>query len=181
MKATANLENDHVHILKLCDVMERIIHEDNVDLSHLEDIVDIIRSYADGLHHKKEEELLFPKMSEKGFSMHSGPIAVMLNDHEAGRSYVRGIVDGITAYKSGNLAEKKVIYANMQGYAELLRNHIAKENNILFRMADNYLSDEEQQSLLAGFLEIEGSNGSKGIKVDYVARIDDLAKIYEKG
>jgi hemerythrin-like domain-containing protein len=87
-------------------------------------------------------------MSEKGFSMHSGPVAVMLNDHEAGRSYVRGIAGGITAYESGNLAEKKVIYANMLGYAELLKNHIAKENNILFRMTDNCLSDEEQKSFL---------------------------------
>lgn len=178
MKATSNLENDHVHILKLCDVMEKIALEDKIDLSHLEDIVDIIRSYADGSHHKKEEDLLFPKMSEKGFSMHSGPVAVMLNDHEAGRSYVRGIAGGITAYKSGNPAEKKVIFANMLGYAELLRNHIAKENNILFRMADNCLNDEEQKSLLAEFLKIEESLNSKGVQAEYVSMIDKLAKIY---
>jgi hemerythrin-like domain-containing protein len=67
MKATSDLENDHVYILKLCDIMEKITHEERPDISHLEDIVDLIRSFADGLHHRKEEDLLFPKMSEKGF------------------------------------------------------------------------------------------------------------------
>ena len=178
MKATSNLENDHVHILKLCDVMERIAHEDDIDLLKIEEIVKIIRGFADGLHHKKEEEFLFPKMAEKGFSLHSGPVAVMLNEHQEGRSYVKGIADGIAAYKSGNIAEKKVVYANMLGYAELLRNHIAKENNILFRMADNCLSDEEQKSLLAEFTEIEGSHGGMGMAAEYVSHIDDLAKVY---
>ena len=55
MKATTNLENDHFHILKLCDVMERIAHEDDIDLLKIEEIVKIIRGFADGLHHKKEE------------------------------------------------------------------------------------------------------------------------------
>lgn len=178
MKATSNLENDHVHILKLCDVMEKIVLDDKIDLSHIEEIVNIIRNFNDGLHHKKEEDLLFPKMSEKGFSMQSGPVAVMLNDHEAGRSYVKGIAGRINAYKSGNVSEKKVIYANMLGYVELLRNHIAKENNVLFRMADNCLSAEEQESLLSEFLEIEGIHGSKGAEAEYVYRIDRLAKIY---
>ena len=43
----------------------------------------------------------------------------------------------------------------MSGYAELLNNHITKENNILFRMADNVLSDAEQENLLREFESIE--------------------------
>ena len=43
----------------------------------------------------------------------------------------------------------------MAGYAELLQNHISKENNILFRMADNALSEKDQQDLLKQFEEAE--------------------------
>ena len=67
--ATANLENDHVHILKLIDVMERITQQSEINVAHLENIVDLIRNFADGLHHAKEEQMLFPKMVEKGFSL----------------------------------------------------------------------------------------------------------------
>lgn len=178
MTATENLENDHVHILKLCDVMERIINKNEIEISHLESIVNIIRNFADGLHHRKEEELLFPKMSEKGFSLHSGPVAVMLNDHEAGRSYVKGITTYLMAYKPGDKAAQKIIYANMQGYIDLLRSHIAKENNVLFRMADNSLSAEEQQSLLLEFDKTETAHSDQGTFVDFVAQIEDLAKQY---
>ena len=52
--AAKNLEDDHVHILKLIDVMNRIIGSDSPDISHLESIVDIIKNFADGLHHAKE-------------------------------------------------------------------------------------------------------------------------------
>ena len=75
MKATSNLENDHVHILRLCEVMERMAHAGNSDPEHLDRVVSLIRNFADGLHHKKEEELLFPKMAEKGFSTTQGPVA----------------------------------------------------------------------------------------------------------
>ncbi len=174
MKATTNLENDHVHILKLCDAMERIAHEDDIDLSKIEVIVKIIRGFADGLHHKKEEEFLFPKMAEKGFSLHSGPVAVMLNDHQEGRSCVKGIADGITACISGDNGGKKVIKENMLAYVNLLRNHISKENNVLFRMADNCLSAEEQQALLNEFVKAENSLNGRDSVDDYISGISTL-------
>ena len=89
--ATKNLEDDHVHILKLLDVMERIIGSDNPDISHLESIVDIIKNFADGLHHAKEENQFFPFLAKRGFSLTQGPVAVMLNEHERGRDFVKEI------------------------------------------------------------------------------------------
>jgi hemerythrin-like domain-containing protein len=130
--ATANLENDHVHILQLINVMERITQLKQVEVSHLESIVSLIRNYADGLHHAKEEKLLFPKMVEKGYSFEQGPIAVMLHDHEEGRNFVRGMAEHIALYKEGNISALDGVFSNMKGYIDLLRAHIAKENNVLF-------------------------------------------------
>ena len=146
--ATKNLEDDHVHILKLIDVMEHITHTENPDVNHLEKIVYIIRNFADGLHHAKEENLFFPLLAEKGFSPTQGPVAVMLHEHVLGRNFVKGMADNITLFKSGNKAALSEIFRNMNGYSEFLRNHISKENNILFRMADNALSESDQNNLL---------------------------------
>jgi len=176
--ATKNLEEDHVFILTLIDVMEIMTKTPEPNVAHLEEVVDLIRNYADKLHHAKEESLLFPLMAERGFSMQQGPIAVMLHDHAEGRNFVKGITENIRLLKEGDLPAINLVYYNMLGYNELLRNHIAKENNVLFRMADNALSASDQQSLLEKFKVVEDQNKSNNIKSDFAARIDTLGQIY---
>jgi Uncharacterized conserved protein len=177
--ATANLENDHVHILRLTDVMEHITQSNEVNVEHLEIIVELIRNFADGLHHNKEENLLFPKMVEKGFSFQQGPIAVMMHDHVQGRNYVKGMTEHIALYKAGHSGALAAIYENMTGYVNLLRAHIGKENNVLFRMADNALSDDEQQNLLHEFKKVESNPVCGGYVSDCIRQIDNLASAYK--
>ena len=178
--ATQNLENDHKHILKLIDVMEAMVKLPEANVFHLEEVVELIRKFADGLHHAKEETLLFPLLAEKGFSMQQGPVAVMLMDHEQGRAYVKGIAENILLYKKGQLSALKQVYANMDGYADLLINHISKENNVLFRMADNVFTAENQQSLLAQFSLIDSGSTTGVTGHDYVNQIESLANQYLK-
>jgi hemerythrin-like domain-containing protein len=174
--ATKNLENDHIYILRLTDIMEQITQSNEPDIEHIEKIVGIIRNFADGLHHAKEEEHLFPYLGEKGFSTTQGPVAVMLLEHEQGRSFVRGIVDNVILYKKGNRSVVGEIYSNMIGYASLLRNHIAKENNILFKMADRVLSEEDHLLLTGQYAEAEKRNGAGS--ADYIRQIEELASKY---
>ena len=112
--------------------------------------------------------------------MQQGPIAVMLSDHEQGRKFVRNMDESIHLYKNGESSALKLIYANMLGYADLLNNHISKENNILFRMADNVFTSENQQSLLDQFLLIDAGS-TTGVSGDiYIGRIETLATQYLK-
>jgi hemerythrin-like domain-containing protein len=176
--ATQNLENDHVYILRLIDVMETITFQDIINVNDLETIVYLIKNYADGFHHEKEENMLFPLMQEKGFSPHQGPVAVMLNEHTQGRNHVKGMVEGIRLYKDGHKEAVSVIYMNMRGYISLLRNHISKENNVLFRMADNVLTETEQEQLLQEFTKVENSNVCGSVLSGYIASIEALEKAY---
>jgi hemerythrin-like domain-containing protein len=177
--ATKNLENDHVNILRLIDVMEKMLLVKSVNTDHFEKTVSLIKSYADGLHHAKEENLLFPLMVKRGFSSEQGPIAVMLHDHAEGRNYVKGMAEGISGYKTGNEAALAKIYENMQGYIILLRNHIAKENNVLFRMADNALSENDQQELLEEFSKVENEGICGGAIKDCITAIEKLESAYK--
>lgn len=177
--ATKNLENDHVNILRLIDVMEKMILVKSVNTDHFEKTITLIKSYADGFHHAKEENLLFPLMVKKGYSTEQGPIAVMLHDHAEGRDYVKAMTEGISGYKKGNEAALAKIYENMQGYIILLRNHIAKENNVLFRMADNALSENDQQELLKEFAKVENEGVCGGVLKDCIAAIEKLESAYK--
>jgi hemerythrin-like domain-containing protein len=176
--ASKNLEADHVHVLKLTDVMIAVTHSDNPDIGHIESIIDIIRNFADGLHHAKEENHFFPALEKKGFSPDQGPVGVMLHEHREGRNFVKGIADNLENFKKGNKEALKGIYTNMSGYAELLQSHILKENNILFRMADNILSDQEQKDLLDKFESVEQNRSAGTHGSDYVNRINALAVLY---
>lgn len=176
--ATESLESDHVHIITLIGVMERIIGSDKPDTGHIENIVDIIRNFADGIHHAKEENIYFPLLTERGFSSSQGPVGVMLSEHVTGRSFVKGITENNARIKKGEIEALPELYRNMQGYATLLRNHIAKENNILFPMADRVLSAADQSGLASDFKSVENSYDVGSRPLDYIERIRHLADIY---
>jgi len=103
----------------------------------------------------------------------------MLNEHVQGREFVKGMALHIGLYKGGNVSALGKIYSNMAGYAELLHNHIGKENNILFRMADNALSEEDHRELLRQFEEAGKSYSSGSSSEDYIKMIENLASVYE--
>jgi hemerythrin-like domain-containing protein len=177
--ATQNLENDHIYILRLIDVMEKIVMNCSTDLSHMEMVVRLIQQFADSFHHAKEENLFFPLMVQKGFSNENGPVSVMLHDHDQGRKFTDGMEKAIAKYKQGGddlvLPE---IYLNMQGYIDLLRAHIGKENNVLFKMADRLLSPMEQERLLKAFTEVETNDYGNGKMAQFLVDIEGLEAIY---
>jgi hemerythrin-like domain-containing protein len=85
-------------------------------------------------------------------------VGVMLHEHEVGRFYVTSLRRHIELYKQGKLDALAEIKVQMSNYINLLRSHIAKENNVLFKMADQVLSPLEQEDLLNEFSKIKGSN-----------------------
>lgn len=177
--ATENLEQDHVHILKLIEAMEHISRIAEPEIKHLENVVEIIKSFADGIHHAKEENVFFPLLGKRGFPTHQGPVAVMLNEHVQGRKYVKGMEENIRLYKAGNKPALIDVYQNMNAYAELLKNHISKENNVLFRMADNVISDSDNDFLLGKFADEEKRHSAHARSEDYIKMIQDLTEFYQ--
>lgn len=176
--ATQNLIEDHVHILRLTDIMVTMAEEQSKEIAHFELVIDLIRNFADGLHHAKEEYLLFPRMSDYGYSPEQGPVAVMLGEHVQGRNHVAGMVTGIEKYREGNKDGLFEIYEHLMGYAFLLQSHISKENNVLFKMADQSFSDADQEELLAEFEEIEANYDKAFNRESAIFKINQLAEMY---
>ncbi len=176
--ATQNLENDHVYIIQLTNIILAMVEKKNTDIAHFEMVVNLIRNFADGTHHVKEENFLFPLLGEKGFSPQFGPVAVMLHEHEVGRSFVKATADAIHEFKTGNKAAIQSVYENLSDYAYLLQNHIDKENNILFRMADEAFSQAEQQNMILQFTDVENNVDRAFNQENSKHEIEALAKIY---
>ena len=178
--ATKNLENDHEYILRLIRVMEKMVLEISTSLKHIELVVSLIRNYADGFHHEKEEKLFFPFLVKKGFSNEHGPLPVMIHEHEEGRKFVKEMVSEIANIKNGDESSLTILYENMQGYIDLLRAHIGKENKVLFPLADKVLTQEDQKELLKEFAIIETTVLGKQQLMRFMNEIIGLEVIYKK-
>ena len=100
MKPTEELTKEHDAINVMLNIMDRISEKlengEHVDAEHLEQILEFLRVFADKCHHGKEEDLLFPAMIDAGIPKEGGPIAVMLREHEIGRTHIRNMEEGIT-------------------------------------------------------------------------------------
>lgn len=159
MKPTEQLKEEHNAIKIMLQILQAVCGKlesgQEVNAGHLDMIIDFIRIFTDKCHHGKEEGILFPAMEEVGITKESSPIEVMLTEHDSGRGYVKGMSQGITGYKKSGLKAAPKIVKNARGYIELLTQHIYKEDNILYPLADRYLPVIAQGRLMAKFEELE--------------------------
>src|SRR5215470_471718 len=79
----------------------------------------------------------------------------MLAEHEQGRQLITEMSAAVEAY-SANVSGAGLRWAQAaKAYAALLRAHIFKENNVLFRVAEQMLTSAEQTMLAEGFERLE--------------------------
>lgn len=182
MKATEQLKEEHRAIEVMLNILEEVSRKleagENVAPEHLDRILEFIRVFADGCHHGKEEDVLFPAMEEMGVPRNSGPIGVMLTEHVLGRSYIAGMSAAIGGYKEGRRDASSRIVENARNYATLLPQHIFKEENILYQIADSLLSEERQEELLEEFEKIEQDRIGAGKHEEFHKLLHDLSGIY---
>jgi hemerythrin-like domain-containing protein len=113
------------------------------------EIIAWLRDFADRTHHAKEESSLFPAMVKAGVPSAGGPIGVMLEEHERGRALVRAMEAGEPAARAADARE----------FVALLRQHIDKENGVLFPLADAVLDEGAQRALQREFDAVEAELG----------------------
>ncbi|MBI4744605.1 MAG: hemerythrin domain-containing protein [Actinobacteria bacterium] len=182
MKSTEQLKEEHEAIKLMLKILEKVCEKlesgEKVNHEDIDKIVEFIKDFADRCHHLKEEKLLFPAMEEAGVPKERGPISVMLMEHDEGRGYVRGMSEAIVKYKSGDYSASSEIVKNVRGYIELLTQHINKEDNILYPMADMRFSEEKDEELLKEFEIVEQERIGLGRHKELHKFLEDLEKTY---
>jgi hemerythrin-like domain-containing protein len=182
MKATSELVKEHEGITLMLNIMTKV--SDNiqkrklVDSQHIVQIIEFLKIFADQCHHGKEEGILFPELVKKGFSQESGPIAVMLHEHTIGRGYIKDMADHFERFKTENGGELLRVADDMNKYISLLTNHIRKENQILFPMADKALPEDVQDQLFARYEKLEKEVIGVGRHEEFHKLLKNLKAVY---
>jgi len=180
MKPTEILKEEHRYIERMLTIMERaasrVEQGERIAPEVFRDAIHFIRTFADGCHHQKEETLLFPALVRIGFSAESGPVGVMLNEHDLGRIEIKGMHDALEKYAASEPDAEKDLVTHAENFVVLLRNHIMKEDNILFAMADQHLSVQDQTRLSEGFAEAERTGEACMLKNDLIALLERMER-----
>lgn len=143
------LKEEHENILRLTRVIRAIsLHIFSGGEPPTEDIraiIQFIRNYADGIHHAKEENLLFKAMLDHlpGDLAKTLVGCGMIAEHDHARYTVMSLETVNNRYvitPSKELRLDIVVY--LMDYANLLENHIKKENTVTYPFGMRELPEE---------------------------------------
>ncbi len=187
MKATEMLKEEHRGVklaLRILDQLAARIADNpgGESAAHTEDFAKLIefsRVFVDKCHHAKEEEVLFPALLAAGLPREGGPVQVMLAEHAAGRNLVAAMEAALTRYRSGALAAAALSEA-ARDYAELLTNHIDKEDNVLYPIADARIGADIQAGMVEAFENIEADRIGAGTHARFHEMLKEFKSKYIK-
>jgi hemerythrin-like domain-containing protein len=175
---TAALVHEHKLILRMLAVLERNALATGAgtygNYRFYLDGVDFIRNYADRYHHAKEEDVLFEALVKNGMPRENSPVAAMLMEHDQGRAYVKALEIAALSALAGDGGQNRVIAENALGYVELLREHIAKEDDILYPLAERLIPDAARDAVIAGYGAAEAQTAD-----DFEKRYAEVVESYE--
>ena len=184
MKPTDILRCEHRVIEKVLDCLQVIALEARergvLDGVAAEEALLFLRTFADLCHHGKEEERLFPAMVAKGLPRDVGPLAVMVDEHQRGRKLVRRLGTELPAAARGvGEAVERFVSDAMELIAHL-HEHIAKEDGVLFPLAERMLDARDQEGLLADFDQFEEEDMGEDVHQRMLDLADGLFERFGK-
>jgi hemerythrin-like domain-containing protein len=151
-KPTEVLSDEHRVIDRVLSALEQLTRLPVSDsVARWQKALEFFRHFTDQCHHFKEEKVLFPAMEARGIPNEGGPIGMILAEHEEGRAHVRSMWAAVEQIAAGDAASAEPLLSHARAYLTLLREHIQKEDDILFRMADEVIPQDEQRQILKQF------------------------------
>jgi hemerythrin-like domain-containing protein len=173
MEATRILMDEHRVIERVLGALEaaaaRMSSGAPVRAEFFLQTADFIAGFADGCHHRKEEGVLFPALEAAGIPRAGGPVGVMLAEHEEARAITRSLRAAAERMVAGDGSAATEARRKALEYAALLRQHIMKEDRVLFPMADSAIEGRELVAVTAEFARLQREETADGVQAKYRA------------
>ena len=165
---TGVLREEHEVILRALTVLERVGRDlaqgKTVPKETIASLANFFRTFAYRCHHAKEEAHLFPALVAHGIPKEGGPVGIMLQEHDEGRALVRTFVE----------SDPATAVSAIRRFVVLLREHINKENEVLFPMSDQVIPEREQAAILKAFEAAELEVAGPGVHQKLIVELEQL-------
>lgn len=171
---------DHRIIERGLDLLQTAVSKlekkKKVSTEVFEKLIRFFREFADESRHGEEENHLFTSLEIRGIPREGGPIGVMLYEHDLGRRLLRDIEESLHKINKDPEANKDLIVTSLK-YIELLRQHIFKEDSILFKMAEEILDDDVDKRLVKAFKDVKNRVLGSGDHDRLIRSLDEIEKL----
>lgn len=183
MNPIEELKTEHRAVEAALDTLAKIAAEveasdSGAGFTDAMNLIDFFRTFVDTCHHGKEEGFLFPALQEIGVSSSNGPIGVMLREHDAGRNHVQEMIKALSRIEAGDRDAAAAFKMSANGYIDLLRQHIEKEDHVLFRIAEERLSTGVKTKLSESFERLEKEKIGPGRHESFHRMLEELQEKY---
>ncbi|MFX0077917.1 MAG: hemerythrin domain-containing protein [Candidatus Hermodarchaeota archaeon] len=139
-------------------------------------LVDFWSTYADIVHHGKEEQLLFPAIIEQSeLSQYGATIDKLVEEHMYLLGYISDLRRWARPMFTGDRAARERVIRSLDGYLELIAPHIKLEDEELFPAVADLLSKKELNELAKEFKALD-ARVSPNVHSYYRDIIDNLMK-----
>ena len=129
--------------------LSRIELTGEVDPVFVDVAVDFIRTYTDGCHHGKEEDILFRDLMVRPLSNDLKIILdELIEEHRQGRRIVEELMAAKDEYIRGGRESVSRIIACLRFLVDFYPVHIEKEDQHFFLPCMRYFTQEEQDAML---------------------------------
>ncbi|MHC1732200.1 MAG: hemerythrin domain-containing protein [Bacteroidales bacterium] len=176
--ATQDLFEEHVIIMQALNIMqeisERLQRHEPVDRDDIAELLVFLSEFADRCHHGKEEDLLIPGILKSGVLENNGPISAILAEHTKGREYISRMRRSI----DGDIIDKDGFLGSSREYVSLLREHIRKEDTLLFPLVESRMPMEDQYRMYNEFMEFEAREIGEGHHAELHNKVERLESKY---
>jgi hemerythrin-like domain-containing protein len=148
------LRHEQETIQYVLKILNKMIQAKSVDSSttqnHITDVVRFLDVFAEQSHHRKEDALI-DALSSGGAFQESELFDEIRQDHTKSASLLLQMNDALVQNDTKALSDLTA------SYLALMESSIIKENQSLFRLADQTLDEDRQDDLLEYFLELENT------------------------
>lgn len=159
MNPIYELKREHDSILIVLSAMKRlateILKNKQVDLFRIAQIIEFLKTYIDHCHHDKEEEILFPSLSESNPPWLTDTLHLLMDEHIIARGYIKSIEANLHEYLAGHAYAIESLATSMLHFITLEETHIKTENQAILPLAEKYFNRLKLESISLDFNKIQ--------------------------
>jgi hemerythrin-like domain-containing protein len=127
------------------------------------DMIGFFRYFGDGLHHPKEESLLFARCHRRGMTDDDEPLEQMIGEHEWCRVRLDGLEQDLAGIDPNDRAAALGFASRLREYVEVARCHVEVEEDVFFDTAQHYLTASDRRELTEEFEAVHWDEIEEGV------------------
>ncbi len=126
---------------------------------------------------RRKKGTLFPRLERNGVPEAGGPIGVMVYEHQHGRQLIQTMQEALRHWDQQR--SRQHLCEAAEQYVTLLRQHIWKEDHVLFMFAERVLPAAEDQVICSEFAQYEAQRVGREKRQRYQQLIEALAREFD--